>query len=114
MNTRKIQIRPAGGLWVVRAGGAVIGESRAALELLEGELSPVIYFPRGDIGMAFLDTSDTSTHCPHKGDASYFSIQTKSTLLKDAAWSYEAPVDGAAQIAGHLAFDPEKVTVEQL
>ena len=114
MNEKKIHIRAAEGHWVVRAGGAVIGETHAALELSEAGRDPVIYFPRGDIGMAFLDDSPRRTNCPHKGEASYFSIQTKSTVLKDAAWSYETPVDGAARIAGHLAFDTARVTVERL
>ncbi len=109
-----IKIRKAPGTWVVRAGGAVLGESKQALELSEGSYPPVIYFPRADIAMAFLDSSDTTSHCPHKGDASYFSIQTKSQLIKDAAWSYEAPFEAVARIAGHLAFYPDKVTVEQL
>ena len=112
--TDHITIAPAAGTWVVRAGGAVIGESAAALELREGGHDPVIYFPRGDVAMAFLDASDKSTHCPHKGDARYFSIATKSTTLPDAVWSYEAPLDGAADIAGHLAFDHEDVTVERI
>jgi len=109
-----IRILPADGLWVVRAGGAVIGESEAALELLEGGLPPVIYFPRADVGMAFLDASDTRTHCPTKGDASYYSIQTKSTLIRDAAWSYEDPIPSAGAIRGYLAFYPDKVTLERL
>ena len=110
-----ITIRPANGTWVVRAGGAVLGESSAALELQEGGHDPVIYFPRGDIAMEFLDTSDKVTTCPHKGDAAHFSIVTKSTVLQDAAWSYEAPKDDVAGIAGHLAFyDREDVTVEQV
>ena len=112
--TDHIQIRPAEGLWVVRAGGAVLGESRDALELHEGDRPAVIYFPRSDIGMAFLDESATRTHCPHKGEATYYSIQTKSTVIKDAGWSYEDPVAGAEEIKGYLAFHPEKVTVEQL
>ena len=110
-----IKIRPADGTWSVRAGGAVLGESANALELSEGDYPPVIYFPRDDIAMEFLDTSDKSTTCPHKGDASYFSIVTKSTVLKDAAWSYETPKEGVAEIAGHLAFYPsDTVTVEKL
>lgn len=110
-----ITIRPATGTWVVRAGGAVLGESTDALELSEGSYAPVIYFPRGDIAMEFLDASDKSTHCPHKGDASYFSIVTKSTVLKDAAWSYEAPNEGVSQIKDHLAFySTEQVAVEKL
>ncbi len=110
-----ITIRPAGGTWSVRAGGAVLAESDSALELTEGDYPPVIYFPRGDIAMDFLDPTDRKTTCPHKGEASYFSIVTKSTTLKNAAWSYETPKDAVAAIAGHLAFyTGDLVTVEQI
>lgn len=64
-----INITKAAGTWTVRAGGAVLGESSNALELVEGSYTPVIYFPREDIAMAFLDDSDSTSHCPHKGDA---------------------------------------------
>jgi uncharacterized protein (DUF427 family) len=111
----KITIRTAPGTWTVRAGGAVLGETSAALELSEGDHAPVIYFPRGDIAMAFLDRTDHSTHCPWKGNATHFSIITKSTTLKNAAWSYEDPKDDVAQIKDHLAFYPsETVTVEEI
>ncbi len=111
----KITIRKADGTWSVRAGGAVLGESSNALELSEGDLPAVIYFPRGDIATAFLDDSDHSTHCPHKGDASYYSIVTKSHTLDNAAWSYEAPHNDLAAIKDHLAFYPsDRVTVEQI
>lgn len=109
-----IKIRKAEGTWVVRAGGAVLGESRNALELTEGSYPPVIYFPRDDIAMAFLDRTDRTTTCPHKGAASYFSIVTKSTTLDNAAWSYETPKPGVEAIAGHLAFYPDKATVERV
>ncbi|EAQ12012.1 MULTISPECIES: DUF427 domain-containing protein [Maritimibacter] len=109
-----IKIRKATGKWVVRAGGAVLGETQNALELIEGDYAPVIYFPREDIAMSFLDASDTKTHCPWKGDASYYSIPTKSTVIKDAAWSYEDPKDDMAQIKGYLAFYTDRVTVEEL
>ena len=113
--TDHITIRPASGTWVVRAGGAVLGESSAALELSEGDYPPVIYFPRSDIAMDFLDATEKVTQCPHKGDAAHFSIVTKSRVLENAAWSYEAPKDGVAEIAGHLAFyDREEVAVEKL
>ncbi len=109
-----IKIHKANGKWVVRAGGAILGESRNALELLEGDMKPVIYFPPDDIAMIFLDESDQSSHCPHKGEARYYSIQTKSLVLENAVWSYENPKDSAAQIKGYLAFDPAQVTVEEL
>ncbi len=110
----RIKIYDAPGTWVVRAGGAVIGESRNALELSEGDLPAVIYFPRKDIAMDMLDGTDHSSHCPHKGDASYFTIVTKSGPIANAAWSYENPLPGAERIAGHIAFYTDRVAVEKL
>ncbi|MEM1067114.1 MAG: DUF427 domain-containing protein [Pseudomonadota bacterium] len=110
-----IKIRKAQGTWVVRAGGAVLGESVDALELEEGALPPVIYFPRGDIAMAFLERTEKSTHCPKKGDANYYSIVTKSTVLANAVWTYENPIGAAAEIKDHLAFYAgDTVAVEQI
>jgi len=109
-----IKIRKAGGIWVVRAAGAVLGETTNALELTEGDYPPVIYFPREDIAMAFLDRTATKTTCPYKGEASYYAIIAKSGTIADAAWSYEAPKPGMGRIAGRLAFSPDKATVEQL
>ncbi|SFK52166.1 DUF427 domain-containing protein [Shimia haliotis] len=100
----KITIRKAPGNWTVRAGGAVIGESSNALELSEGDLEPVIYFPRSDIAMAFLDTSEHTSHCPYKGDASYFSIVTKSQTIQNSGWSYETPIEDVSRIKDHIAF----------
>ncbi|MDJ0826908.1 MAG: DUF427 domain-containing protein [Rhodobacter sp.] len=109
-----ITTRTAPGTWVVRAGGAVLGETANAIELTEGRYAPVIYFPRDDIAMAFLDRTDKTTHCPHKGDATYYTIEAKSGPIENAAWSYESPKDGVEAIAGHLAFYTDQVTVEQL
>lgn len=110
-----INVSKADGTWVVRAGGAVLAESQNALELTEGSYGPVIYFPRNDIAMDFLDVSERTSHCPQKGDASYFSIVTKSTTIQDAAWSYENPKEAMREIAGHLAFyGGDQVAVEQV
>ena len=111
----QIRIREATGTWVVRAGGAVLGESTRALELSENGYPARIYFPREDIATAFLDGSDKTTTCPFKGEASYFSIVTKSTTISDAVWSYVSPIEDVARIAGHLSFaEGDQVTVEQL
>lgn len=113
--TDRIKIRKAPGTWSVRSGGAVLGESQNALELSEEGYNPVIYFPRADIAMAFLDPTEKSTRCPHKGDASYFSIVNKSGTAENAVWSYENPLESVAEIKGHLAFyTSDTVTVEQL
>lgn len=109
-----ITIVKAPGTWVVRAGGAIIGETKDALELTEGGYPPVIYFPIHDIAMAFLDPSETRTTCPYKGEATHYSIVTKSRTIEDAAWSYDNPKEGVARIKGHLAFYPEKATIERI
>ena len=110
-----ITITPAEGTWVVRAGGAIMGETTGALKLHEGDHPPVIYFPRDDIALAFLDPSDKTTHCPHKGDATHYSVVTKSRTLEDAVWSYEDPKPAVAEIKGHLAFYPrDEVTLERI
>lgn len=109
-----IKIRPATGTWVVRAAGAVLGESTNAIELVEGDYPPVVYFPRADIAMAFLEPSDMTSTCPYKGAANYFTIIAKSGPIANAAWSYENPSDDVAEIKGYLAFYTNKVAVEQV
>jgi uncharacterized protein (DUF427 family) len=109
-----IKIQPATGTWVVRAAGAVLGESNDALKLVEGDRPLMIYFPRTDISMAFFDKSETTTTCPHKGKATYYDLVAKSGTYKDTAWSYDDPKDDVAQIKGYLAFFVDNVAVEQL
>ena len=99
-----ITITKSPGTWSIRAGGAVVGESSDALELVEGSYPSVMYFPRVDIAMAFLERSEKTTTCPHKGTANYYSIVTKSTVLKDAVWTYEDPKEDVSRIKDHLAF----------
>ena len=110
----EIRIYPAEGTWVVRAEGAVIGETRNALELVEGEHPFVIYFPRGDIAMAFLEPSDQGGECPQRGPATRFHITSPGGRMENAAYSYETPPEAMSQIAGHIAFDAAKVTVERV
>ncbi|MDE0967998.1 MAG: DUF427 domain-containing protein [Octadecabacter sp.] len=108
------KIEPATGTWVIRAAGAVLGESNNALKVVEGDKPFVIYFPRADISMAFFDKSETSTICPHKGTATYYNLIAKSGTYKDTTWSYEAPKDDFTQIKDYVAFFVDNVVVEQL
>jgi uncharacterized protein (DUF427 family) len=108
----EITIEPAKGAWSVRAQGAVIGETTNALILREGDYAPVIYVPRDDLQMVFFDTSDKTTHCPHKGDATYFHLIGKSRRQKNVAWSYQTPHQSVAAIKDHVAFYGSEVTVE--
>ncbi len=114
MTGPKITLTPDQGTWVVRAGGAILAESSNVIELLEGDYPAVIYFPRNDIAMDFLDNTDLQTTCPYKGVASYFSIIGKSNTIANAAWSYENPDKGVNRIKNMLAFDIHKTTVEMV
>lgn len=110
-----IEIEPAGGIWVVRTPDGVLVESRHAQLLREDGHDPVVYFPRDDVAMALLEPSDTTTHCPRKGDAAYFHYVGPNGRVDDVAWTYDAPNQAQAEpIAGHLAFYDGKVTVEEL
>ena len=62
------------------------------------------YFAREDVKMDRLVPSETSSHCPWKGEASYFSLRAEGITNADAAWTYEDPKDAAAEIKGRIAF----------
>ena len=75
----------------------------------------VIYFPRNDIAMAFLNYIDKTSHCIHKGYARYFSIITKNKPIENVAWTYEDPKIEMAMIKDHLAFcSNDKNIIEHL
>ncbi|MFZ5750824.1 MAG: DUF427 domain-containing protein [Pseudomonadota bacterium] len=109
----RIRLRKSAGTWVIRAGGAILGETSRALELSEGERAPVIYFPRADIAMPFFEPSVARTRSPVLGEALHFDIVTPAGTLADAAWSYEHPEPGFEAIAGHVAFRLDRVTLER-
>ena len=93
----------------VTAGGQVVAVSSRALSLKEASYPAVLYIPRGDANMDLLRPTSRSTHCPYKGDASYFSLALPSGAVENAVWSYEEPYPAVASIAGHLAFYPDRV-----
>jgi len=103
-----ITVEPTGEHVVVRAGGVVVAESDRALTLAEAGYPPVQYVPIEDVDPGVLRPTDTSTHCPYKGDASYWTVSLDGDRgdLVDAVWGYPHPHDAVAAIAGHVAFAP--------
>jgi uncharacterized protein (DUF427 family) len=93
----------------VTFAGQVVAETARALTLQEASYPPVQYIPREDADAALLKRTERSTHCPYKGDASYYSIEAGGRRAENAIWSYEAPFPAMQQIAGHLAFYPDRV-----
>jgi uncharacterized protein (DUF427 family) len=108
-----ITIEPAGQRIVVRVGDRVVADTTAALTLHEAGYPPVHYIPIKDVDETLLRSSPTSTWCPYKGDASYYSIDGPDGEIEDAIWTYEHPYAAVETIAGHLAFYTDRVEITE-
>jgi uncharacterized protein (DUF427 family) len=93
----------------VSFAGRTVADSTHALTLQEASYPPVLYIPRADVDMNLLVRTDHSSHCPYKGDASYFSIKADGRIAENAIWTYEQPFTEVAQIGGYVAFYPNRV-----
>jgi uncharacterized protein (DUF427 family) len=89
--------------------GRMIAETSDALTLKEASLPAVFYIPREDADMAVFERTGHTTHCPYKGDASYFSVRVGDKLAENAVWSYETPFAAMKEIASRLAFYRNRV-----
>jgi uncharacterized protein (DUF427 family) len=108
-----ITIEPAGQRIIVRAGDQVVADTTAALTLREAGYRPVHYIPISDVDQTMLRSSPTSTYCPYKGDASYYSIAGPDGVIEDAIWTYEHPYAAVETIAGYLAFYADRVEITE-
>lgn len=77
----------------------VIAESEETVQI-EGNH----YFPHRSIKEQYFEESDHQTHCPWKGDASYYTLEVDGETNENAAWYYPEPKDAAAEIKDHVAF----------
>jgi len=110
--THPIAIRPTGSRVTVRVGGAVIAETDSALSLAEATYPVVQYIPLADIDQSLLERTTTQTYCPYKGDASYYTVHTPGGRTEtDVIWTYEHPYPSVAEIAGHVAFYPDRAEI---
>ena len=103
-----IKTTPAGGAVRVTFKGELIAESRDALKMNEGAYPAVYYFRRKDVKMDRLVRSSHKTHCPFKGDASYFSVAGGP---ENSVWTYETPFDAMLAIKERLAFYSDKFEI---
>src|SRR5919204_3652670 len=84
-------------------GGETVVDSRRAKLLHETGHLPVYYFPDEDVRFDLLEASGKRTHCPHKGEASYWTIRAGRREAADAVWAYREPIEPASFLAGHVA-----------
>jgi uncharacterized protein (DUF427 family) len=109
-----ITISSSGKHVKVTFAGRVVADTTKALSLKEASYPPVLYVPRSDVDMRLLSRTQHATHCPYKGDASYYSINAGGRVAENAIWSYEQPHSDVTEIAGYVAFYPNRVdTIEQ-
>jgi len=106
-----ISVEPTGSRVVVRLGDVVVADSTAALSLRESNYPVVQYIPIEDVDQALLTRTDSSTYCPYKGDASYYTLSGPDGDLVDVIWTYDKPHASVEPIAGHVAFYPNKVDI---
>ena len=106
-----ITIEPSTEHVEVRVGDAVIADTGAALVLRESTYPPVYYVPLSDVDETVLVESATQTYCPYKGDASYYSVKGAAGDIADAIWFYPEPYPAVGEIAGHVAFYTDRVSI---
>jgi len=106
-----ITVNPTGKRVVVRVNGEIVADTTEALQLQESTYPAVQYIPFKDVVQDVLTRTDTSTYCPFKGEAGYYSVTTGGGTVDDAIWFYEQPYPAVAAIAGHAAFYPDKAEI---
>jgi uncharacterized protein (DUF427 family) len=107
----KVLETPVGERVTVELNGQTIADSRNVIRVDEDGSPPRYYFPRGDVSMAKLQRTATTSQCPFKGIAHYFSLAEgggKAGKLDDAVWSYEEPFDEHQALKDRLAFYDDK------
>ena len=93
----------------IEVDGVTIAESSQPRILYETGLPPRYYIPLTDVRMDLLRRSDTQSHCPYKGTAGYWSVDTGDAVHEDIVWIYRTPLPESQKIAGLACLYNEKV-----
>ncbi|GAA0746801.1 DUF427 domain-containing protein [Ideonella azotifigens] len=94
---------------VVEWHGQTLADSSDVIQVDEDKNPPRYYFPRNEVKTEMLKRTQTSSHCPFKGEASYYALHSGDQTLPDVIWSYEAPYDEHLALKDRMAFWVEKI-----
>lgn len=89
--------------------GVTVAESSSPRILFETGLPPRYYLPLTDVRMDLAEPSDSRSHCPYKGEATYWSLVLDGTRHDDVLWTYRSPFPESQKVAGLGCFYNEKV-----
>jgi uncharacterized protein (DUF427 family) len=103
-DTRLVRIEPCARRIRVFVAGVAVADTTRALYLFEQGHLPVYYLPFEDVRSDLLHATETTSHCPRKGDASYWSIKVGDDVRTDAVWGYPNPLPACPDISGYVAF----------
>jgi uncharacterized protein (DUF427 family) len=106
-----ISVAPFDGSVTITYGDRVIARTHDALVLQEAGYRPVYYLPLDAVDADVLRPTPHATYCPYKGDASYYSLVDGEAVSENAVWCYVRPYDAVADIAGRVAFYPDRVEI---
>lgn len=95
----------------VEVAGVVLVDTTDTMGVYETSLPALLYVAKAHVAPEVLVTSTTTTYCPYKGTASYWSVVAGGVEVADAAWSYEDPLPACEAIAGMVCFDGARVSV---
>lgn len=107
-----MRFKPVAGHVVVRRGSQILAQTSRAMRMNEvgrDIYDSVTYIPHEDVSDAVKPLPGKTSHCPLKGDASYYSVDGNEPI----AWSYDNPFEFSSVIKGYVAFYGDQVTLEE-
>lgn len=106
---KRIDVMPSSRHVRIEWSGQTVAESRQPRLLFETGLPTRYYLPPEDVRTDLLQATHTSSRCPYKGIASYWSVSVGNKVGKDFVWSYPNPIPECPKIKGLMCFFNERV-----